>query len=497
MGDLIAAVSVALVLVPQSLAYAELAGVPAFLGLYAAIVAPIAAAFFASSPHLQTGPTALTSLLTLGIVSAFATPQTGEYIALVALLAFIVGIVRIAIGLARLGAVAYFMSEPVLRGFTFAAGLLIFLSQLPIVLDLSPRVEGVIPQSIWFALNPGSWNLEALAIGVVTFGVLVIGKRMSPLFPTVLLTVIAGVLYGRFGGYDGSMLGAFTVGLPTFSLDLQWSSLPSLLIGGTVIAVTGFAEAATIARNYAIADRQSWRPNREFISQGLGNVASGLVGGFPVGGSFSRSEIGRSAGGVTRWSGLFAGMLALAALPAVGLLADLPTAVLGGIVMFGVTGLIRIEPTLRLYRYSRPQFVVAAVTFVLSIILAPRVDQALIIGVLLSLVVHLLRETRMMLEVRHDRDERVLHLIPRGVLWFGSAVHLEEKMIDAIAEHPDTDQVVVHFGGLGRIDLAGAFAISRFLTDTQDSGLEVDIEGVPPQVGNFVETVLRRDVDEL
>lgn len=189
--------------------------------------------------------------------------------------------------------------------------------------------------------------------------------------------------------------------------------------------------------------------------------------------------------------------MALVAVPAVGLLADLPTAVLGGIVMFGVTGLIRVGPTLKLWQYSRPQFGLAVATFVLAIILAPRVDQALIIGVLLSLVVHLLRETRMVLEIRHDDDDRTLHLIPRGVLWFGSAVNLEERMIDAIADHSDVECVVIHFGGLGRIDLAGAFTISRFLTDTRKAGLRVEIEGVPPQAGGFVEGVLRKDIDEL
>lgn len=497
LGDLIAATGVVLVLVPQSLAYAELAGVPAVFGLYAAAVPPIAAAFFASSPYLQTGPTALTSLLALGVASAFAPPGSPAYIASVALLALIVGVVRIGVGLARLGPIAYFMSEPVVRGFTFAAGLLIFLSQVPVVLDIHPVVEGVIPQSIWAALNPATWRFEALALAAFTVAALEIGRRAVPAFPAVLLTVVVGVLYGRFTGYEGSVVGEVRAGLPMPSLDLPWHALPDLLVGGTVIAVIGFAEAATIARNYAAADRRAWSPNREFVSQGVANAVAAVAGAFPVGGSFSRSEIARRSGAMTRWSGALAGVMALAALPFVGLLETLPKAVLGGIVMYAVTGLIRIKPTLRLWRYSRPQFAVAAGTFVLSLLLAPRVDQALIIGVLLSLVVHLLRETRMQLEVRYNPEETTLHLIPRGVLWFASATILEDRMIGALAAHPDAQRMVVHFGGLGRIDTSGALTVSRFLSEARKRGLDVRLEGVPPQARRFVEPVFEREPEDL
>ena len=512
--DLLAGISVTLVLIPQALAYAELAGMPPIAGIYAASLPAVAAAIFASSPYLQTGPTALTALLTLGVAASFEVPGTPEYAGIVALLALIVGATRLLLGVLRLGRVAYLMSEPVLMGFTTAAGVLIFLSQIPNVADVVPPTRDVLGGAWWTLMHPGSWDPIALAFGLGTLAFLLLGRRWSSLFPSVLVVVVAAIVASRWIGYDGTVIGELRLTFPELSFALPWRVLPELLVGGVVIAVVGFAEAASIARTYATEDRQKWSADREFIGQGAANLVAGLIGGFPIGGSFSRSAINRRAGATTRWSGAVAGLLVLLVLPLGFLLAPLPKAVLGGIVMSAILGLVAIRPLMRLWRYSRPQFAVAMATASLALLLAPRIDRALLIGVLLSLVLHLLREVPIEVAVRwipgepapsgpaadgapDTRRAGELHLTPTGVLWFGSASALEEKMVDAVAAHADAARVIVHFEKLGRIDLSGAFTISRILSDLETAGIEVELEGVPPQSQRFVESVFLRDADAL
>jgi SulP family sulfate permease len=485
-SDLLAGLSVTLVLIPQALAYAELAGLPPVHGLFAAAVPAIAAAFFASSPYLQTGPVALTSLLAFGVVSAHAEPGSIAYIAFMSFLALIVGLVRLTLGLFRLGEIVYLMSEPVLLGFTSAAGLLILASQLPTVFDVVPAQGGIVENALWTLARPWAWHAGSLFFAFLALVFIEGGRRLSPFFPGVLVAVIAGVALSTLTSYTGAVVGDISLVMPSLPVaqGLPWATLTQLLIGGTVIAVVGFAEVASISRHYATEERQRWSPNREFISQGMANLAAGLVSGFPVGGSFSRSAVNRQAGAKTRWSGAITGLLVLALLPLVGFLAPLPRAVLGAIVISAVIKLVRPLQLLRLRRYSRPQFAIALTTFVLVLSLEPRLDLALVMAVLLSMGVHLYREVRIELEGVYGAG--TLHLTPRGVLWFGSAAKFEEKVLEVLASYPETKRLVLHFEGLGRIDLTGAFAITRLIGDAQAAGIQVEIKDVPPQAHKFV-----------
>ncbi len=306
-GDIPAGLSVALVLVPQSLAYAELAGLPAHVGLYAAAFPAIAASVFASSPYLQTGPTAMASLLTVGSVSVVAVSD-GEYVETAALLALLVGIVRSLVGLLRSGRLAYLLSQTVLTGFASAASLLIIASQIPGMLGTDPPPGGVLGQIAWVLRHPNAWEAESVLLSVGT-AILMLGIRwIHPFFPGVLLAAVLGISWSLLSGYTGPTIGAVPAGLPGLALDLPWGSLPNLLVPALVIAIVGFAEPAAIARSYAAQDRRRWDPDREWLSQGVANIASGLLGGFPVGGSFGRSGLARAAGarapgGAGRWLG--------------------------------------------------------------------------------------------------------------------------------------------------------------------------------------------------
>ena len=281
-ADIVAGISVGLVLVPQSMAYAALAGLSPVHGLYAAAIAPIAAAFFASSPFLQSGPVAMTSVLSFGALTAIAVPLTENYAMLAALLALVVGVVRIIFGLLRAGFVADLMSQPITMGFSRAAGLLIIGSQLPKFLGVEVPVTGIVSSIVWTMSNPGTWSLEATAIGGATLAVIILGRLLHPLFPGVLIAVAAGIGYSLWSGYAGPVVGDVPAVLPSISLALPWASLPHLIFPGVVIALVGFAEPAAIARTMAAQTRTRWSPDRELISQGAANFASGLVGGFPV-----------------------------------------------------------------------------------------------------------------------------------------------------------------------------------------------------------------------
>ncbi len=270
-GDLLAGVSVALVLVPQSLAYAELAGLPAVHGLYAAAAAPVAASVVGSSPYLQTGPVALTSLLTIGALAPLAGTGTAEFAALAALLALLVGVARVALGLLRWGALSYLMSVPVVTGFTVGAAVLIIASQLPALVGVEGgRGESPLTRAAEVLAEPAAWSLAAVGIGLATILVLLAGRRISTVFPWVLAVTVAALLASTLEIVQAPVVGGLPSGLPPLSLALPWSAVPDLAVPALVIAVVGFAEPASIARRYAAADRHPWDPDREFVGQGRG-----------------------------------------------------------------------------------------------------------------------------------------------------------------------------------------------------------------------------------
>jgi sulfate permease, SulP family len=494
-GDVLAGLSVALVLVPQSLAYAQLAGMPAYRGLYAAALPPLAAAFFASSPYLQTGPVALTALLTFGALTELAPPGSDEYVSLGILLALVVGVARLAVGILGAGVIAYLVSQPMLLGFVPAAAILIVASQLPTALGASAPEGGILEQAAWTLSHAGSWETASVVLSIVVLALVLGGRFVHRLFPSVLLAVLVGIAYSQSTDYEGPTVGSIPHAFPPVSLDMPWGELPSLLLPGVVIALVGFVEPSSIARTYAALDRTAWDANREFVGQGVANVAAGISGGFPVGGSFSRSALNRLAGARTRWSGAVTGLAVLAFLPLAGSLSSLPKAVLGAIVIGAIVSLVRPLPLLRLARLSRPQFLVAAATFALTLALSPHVEQAVLIGIVLAVAVHLWRELQ--LEVPNWTEGETLHLRPTGVLWFGTAARLEDTFLTLIGRHGDAKRLLVHLDGLGRIDMTGALALRGLLQEARVAGLIVDVVDVRPRWHGLVENVISKEQDPL
>jgi SulP family sulfate permease len=261
------------------------------------------------------------------------------------------------------------------------------------------------------------------------------------------------------------------------TLDLPWRRLPALVLPGVVIAMVGFAEAASISRTFASEDRERWDANREFVSQGAANVVAGLTGGFPVGGSFARSSLNRLTGASSRWAGMVTGVAVLLFLPLAGVLADLPRAVLAGVVIAAVWSLFRPRALLGVWTFSKPQALVGWTTFALTLLLAPHVEHAVLLGVLMAGTVHLWRELTP--EVGSHREGDTLVLDARGVLWFGSAPALDDRILECLDAERDVERVVIRCGGLGRIDVTGAHALAEMLDQLRAAGLVVELTEVP------------------
>jgi SulP family sulfate permease len=488
--DLLAGVSVALVVIPQSLAYADLAGMPPVVGLYASAAPPIVAALFASSPYLQTGPVAITALLTFGALSTLAPPGSPEYVALGLGLALVVGLVRGLLGMLRAGWLAYLMSQPMLLGFVPAAAVLIAGSQTSKALGVAPPpFVNEIADAAWALTHPGSWNPAAVALSAVTVGMILGGRRLHPLFPGVLVAAVIGIAISALGYYPGPVVETIPTGFPPFTLtQIPWERIPLLLLSGVLIALIGFTEAASISRRFASEERARWSADREFVSQGAANITAALTGGMPCGGSFSRSALNRMSGAATRFSGAVTGLVVLVFLPFAAVLAPLPLAVLGAIVIAAVLGLLRFGPLLRLWRISLPQAVIAWGTFLATVLLAPRLDIAVLIGIGLSIAVFLWRSLQLDIDVGYV--DGLLTFTPRGVLWFGTAQRLDTTLLDALAAHPDARRLVIDLSRLGRIDTTGALVLRSLLDQARDAGLAADVRGVPPQSRELTERIL-------
>ena len=471
-GDVLAGASVALIVVPQALAYAQLAGMPPATGLTVAAVATIAASVLASSPYLQTGPTAITALLSFGGLSVLATPFSEDYVALAALLAILAGLMRIAIGAGRLGDLAYLMSQPVLDGFMPAAALLIAASQLPALLGVDAE-GGILPAAVRAVADVGAWDPATIAVGALTVACVLGARLVHPLLPGVLVAVVVGLLASAVG-FEGAVVGPLPAISLVPNLDLPYSRIPDLLAVAAVIALVGFAEVSAIARTFARQTRTPWDANREFVSQGLGNVAAGLFGGFVAGGSFSRSAVNKTAGATSPMSGMVTGLLVLAFVPFAAVVESLPIATLGGIIFASILSLIRTRPIVRLRGYSRPQLIISLTTLVLTLALSPRIQIGIIVGVAMSIAWHLHRELGITTPQSFD-DDGVLHLRPRGVLYFGSAHRLEDDLTDALAAAPEVQRVIIHCDGLGRVDVTGALAMRSLVERAAEEDIHVEL----------------------
>lgn len=496
LGDLVAGLSVFLVLIPQGLAYAELAGLPSHLGLLAGTLPPLIAALFVSSPYLQTGPTALTALLVFGPLSQLAEPASATYVGMAALLALMVGVARVIFGVLRLGIMAYFVSQPVLTGFTTGAALLITGTQIPTIVGVDVARTGsdggsrpVMERAFDALDDPSLWDGRSIAIAGVTLALTLGLRGVHKLFPSVLAAVAVAWTLDALLGRATSQIGTIPTGLPGLSFDLPFDRWGDLIGPALLIAMVGFVEPASICRTYATAKRERWSANQEFVSQGVANVAASAVGTFPVGGSFGRSSLNERAGATSRWSGAITGLTMLAFLPFVSVLETIPRPALAAVVVSAAISLVRLDNIAAMWTWSKPQTFTAVAVLVATLLLDPRIDHAIEFGIVLSVGVHLWREMQIFISVKQV-DKTTVRIRPHGVMWFGSTNRLVEHMLATLADYPQLTTLIVNLDGVGRLDLTAAIEMADFANDQRESGIEVEFEAVPPHAQRLFDSLM-------
>lgn len=397
-SDLSAGLTTAIMLVPQGMAYAMLAGLPPVVGLYAAVVPLVAYSLLGTSRQLAVGPVAMDSLLVAQALAPLAVLGSDQYVAYAALLALLVGLMQLSMGVLRLGLLMNFLSNPVVSGFTSAAALIIGFSQLKHLLGVPlPRSKNVLHviQSAVEAMP--DWNAPTLAIALGSIAFLIAAKRWRPKAPRALLVVVGGSLLVWAGGLANAgvaIVGDVPSGPPALALPI-WNTevVGSLLPMALTIALVAIMEAMSVARTFAQKEGYDIDANQELIALGVANVGGALSSGYPVTGGFSRTAVNAQAGAKTPLAGLVtAGIVLLTLLFFTPLFYHLPAAVLAAIIMTAVFGLIDIKGMRRLWKVKRSDLAVLVATFAAT--LGIGIEQGILFGVALSLVLFVLRTTR-------------------------------------------------------------------------------------------------------
>ena len=373
--DLAAGVTIAAMLVPQAMAYALLAGLPAQVGLYAATIPVLVYAFFGTSRQLAVGPVAIVSLLTASALAPLVEEGTSGYLAAAALLAFMVGVVHLVLGAARLGALVNLLSHSVLVGFTAAAAIIIGFSQVKHVLGVSIERKPHFYETVAeVATSIGETHRPTLLIGVLSIITLFVMKRFMPRMPGALVVVVASILAVELFGLEAQgvrVVGSIPDTLPAFGLpEFSGGLIADLAVTAFVITLVGFMESIAVAKVYARRHRYELDANQELIGLGAANLASGLFGGYPVTGGFSRTAVNDSAGARTPLASVVTALLVLLTIAFLTpLLSSMPNAALGAIIISAVVGLVDVAEMRHIASVKRSDLVGLGVAFFATLLL--------------------------------------------------------------------------------------------------------------------------------
>ena len=492
-ADLIAGFTVALVLIPQSMAYAQLAGLPPYVGLYASFLPAIISAIFGSSRQLATGPVAVVSLMTAAALEPLAASNPEGFLIYAAVLALMVGVFQLSLGLLRLGVLVDFLSHPVVVGFTNAAAIIIATSQISKLFGVASRKADHHYETMWNLIQDlPQTHMPTLAMGVLALFLLIYLKKFAPKLPNVLITVMITTLLARslnFESLGGAVVGVVPSGLPEFAVpSFSFSDVKDLIVASMIIALLGFVEAISVAKAIASETRQRLSANQELVGQGLSNITAGLFGGYPVSGSFSRSAVNFAADARTGFSSIVTGVLVgVTLLYLTPLLYHLPQATLAAVIVMAVVNLVKVKPIIHAWKVHRHDGAVAVIVFVVTLVFAPHLEKGIMIGVLLSLGLFLYRTmTPKFVEVvRHAdgtlRDAARFNLKKSdtlsifrfdGPLYFANSGYLEGKILNSIADKPATKVVILDLEAVDEVDATGEETLGRIAEQLNAVGIE-------------------------
>jgi len=513
-GDVVAGLTTAVMLVPQAMAYAMLAGLPPIMGLYASVFPLFVYALFGSSRELAVGPVAMVSLLVASGVGAVAEPGSATYVAYAITLALMVGLIQLAMGITRLGFLVNFLSHPVVSGFTSAAALIIGLSQLKHLLGVDiPRSHHVHEVLLEAGRRLGEVDPATLAIGVGAIALLLGLKRFAPRFPRALAVVVLGA--GAVAGLGLADAGVAIVGnvpaglpspaVPTLSLDVLEALLPTAL----AISFVGFMESISVAAAFARRRKYEVDANQELVALGLANVVGGLFRGYPVTGGFSRTAVNAQAGSRTPLASMItAAGVAVALLFLTPLFYYLPKAVLAAIIMTAVFGLVDVAEVRHLWKVKRSDLALLGTTFFATLGLG--IEEGILVGVGASLALLVFRTTRPHVAVLGRRPNGIYRNVERhpdavpepGVLavrldaqfYFGNVNFLRETLrrVERDRDEP-LRAVVIDASGINQIDSSATGALAEIQESYAERGIALYLANLK---GPVLDVLRRTDVLE-
>ena len=489
--EALAGLTVGLMLVPQGIAYALLAGMPLVTGIYASMLPALVAVLFSASPRLSVGPTALSCLLVSASLAGMAEPGSAQWIALAAWLAILSGLLQIGLGFLRSGWLLSLVNAPVLMAFTQGAAVLIIGSQVLTMLGARGGWNSSLIQP--------NLHVPSLLFGLVSYGTLLLARRVSKTFPTVLLVVVVAATISAFTDFEaggGRVIGDLPSGLP----GLVWPGWPgidalsALLLPTLMLTLVSFLETASSARVDNREQGQRWDREQDLIGHGLAKIASGLSGAFPTSTSFSRSVLNRYAGAQTGWSVVFSVIVVALALLFTPLLHSVPMPVLAAVVIAAVQGLIAPREFTKLWRISRVEAGIALVTFVVTLLSAPRLYWGVLTGVVMALSHFLyMRLHPRIIEVGlHPdgslRDRHLWNLPPLApdtyalrmdeALDFATANDFERNITLYLAQNPGTRHVMLIAHPINRIDATGVETFGNLRGQLESRGITLHLVGL-------------------
>ncbi len=521
-NDLVAAAIVTIMLIPQSLAYAMLAGLPPEIGLYASILPIIAYALFGTSRALAVGPVAVISLMTLTAASAVAAPGSAEFVAATLVLALLSGLILIVMGVLRLGFLANLLSHPVVSGFITASGIIIATSQLKSLLGIKASGEALPELVTTLIENAKDTNPYTLAIGVIATGFLFwVRKGLKPMLIGFGLAARPADLVAKAGPivavalsilvvitFDLEAKGVKVVGdipqsLPPFTIPLFDADLwQRLAVPALLLSIIGFVESVSVAQTLAAKKRQRIVPDQELIGLGAANVAAAFSGGYPVTGGFARSFVNFDAGAETPAAGAFTAVgILLAALFLTPLLASLPIATLAATIIVAVLSLVDFKTPRAIWHYSKADFAAMATTIAVTLLIG--VEPGVMAGVGLSLALFLWRSSRphaaivgRVPETEHFRnvkrhkvftDPRILTIRVDESLTYLNARWLEEFVLEEIAVHPQIKHLILMASAVNAIDASALESVEAINHRLADAGVCLHLSEVKGPVMDALE----------
>ena len=512
-NDGVAAIIVTIMLIPQSLAYAMLAGLPPEIGLYASILPLIAYAIFGTSRTLAVGPVAVVSLMTLTAASAIAPPGSADFIAAALVLALLSGLFLLLMGIFKLGFLANLLSHPVVSGFITASGIIIATSQLKSIFGIKASGAAMPELVSSIAATIGTTNIPTLIIGVLATAFLFwVRKGLKPLLMRIGLPARPAELIAKAGpiaavavstlatiafGLEAkgvSVVGDIPQSLPPFSVPLIDLELwKTLAIPALLLSIIGFVESVSVGQTLAAKRRQRIDPDQELIGLGAANLSAAFSGGYPVTGGFARSVVNFDAGAETPAAGAFTAIgIALAALFLTPLLASLPIATLAATIIVAVLSLVDLKTPLTIWRYSKADFAAMAAT--IGVTLLAGVEPGVIAGVGLSLALFLWRSSRphaaivgRVPESEHFRnvdrhkvftDPRILTIRIDESLTYLNARWLEEFILEQVAEQKTVRHVILMCSAVNAIDASALESIEAINHRLEDGGISLHLSEV-------------------